>query len=181
MPFHYPEVEALARIYREKPSEWLRQQIESGVLTWAAASAAVEELERRGEVPPQPDRQGGCDDGGHDRGGMDAVPLSEEAEIAPQAKGTWPWWSWLVVFALAFAAVASQGTTANGPENQGFLWVVVALQTLVLGLVAVVVASMARTRSALGAVGRIVLLALLATLLLGLWMLSYLARHGFGA
>lgn len=181
MPSHYPEVEALARLYHEKPSEWLRQQLESGTLTWVATSAAVEELERRGETSPQPSSQNGGDDGDHDRHRVDAVPVSEQAGNSPQAKRAWPWWSWLLVPALAFAAIASQGTTADGPENQGFLWVVIALQTLVLSLIVAVVASMARTRSALGAVGRIVLLVLLAMLLLGLWMLAYLARHGFGA
>lgn len=179
MPSHYPEIEALARLYRERPSEWLRQQLASGALTWAATSAAMEELQRRGEEPPQPSLESGRDD--DDRDGVGAIPVSDEAENAQQEKGAWPWWSWLLVPALAFAAITSQGITASGPENQGFLWIVIALQTLVLSLVVAVVASMIRTRSALGAVGRIVLLIFFAMLMLGLWVLAYLARHGLGA
>ncbi|HKR77515.1 MAG TPA: hypothetical protein VJR95_12715 [Rhodanobacter sp.] len=181
MPSLYPEAEALARLYRERPSEWLRQQLASGALTWAATSAAMDELQRRGEAPPQPSLRGSSDDDGPDRDGMDATPISEEVEDAPQAKGAWPRWSWFVVPVLAFAATASQGTAANGPENQGFLWLVIALQTLVLSLVVAVVASMTGTRSALGVVGRTVLLVFLAMLMLGLWMLAYVARHGLGA
>lgn len=180
MPSHYPDTEELTRVYRGKSTEWLREQLASGTLTWSATSVAMEELARRGEAPPAPHDHGGSGGGIHGGDADDSGPNSEEEQSASQTRRAWPWWSWLIVFALSFAVIASQGTHAHGPENQGFLWGVIVVQSVVLSLGIAVVASMIRAKSAIGAVGRIIVLVLLGLLQVGLWVLSLLAREGWG-
>lgn len=179
MPSRYPDHEALARVYQGKSSEWLREQLASGALTWQASSAAVEELERRGEALPQSfPRKATGDVPGSDDGGD--CPESALEDDARRSRSPRPWWSWMVVVALAFVLIVSQGTHAHGDENQGFLWGVIALQTVVLSLVIAELISALGAKSVAGVIGRIVVIALLGLLLFGLWVLSGLARYGWG-
>jgi hypothetical protein len=140
----------------------------------------MEELERRGEVPPQPIYYGGDGGGGDASSDPEMGEETSKGESTPRTNGVWPRWAWLIVFVLAFASIASQGTRAHGSENQGFLWGVILLQALALSLIVAGVVSITKISSTVGVIGRIFMLALLAALLFGLWVFSLLARHGWG-
>lgn len=172
MVSRYPDAEELARTFRERSSDWLRNQLALGTLTSDAATAAFEELERRGETSSAPVS------GGDEESIQDST--SSVRDDVPSTKSTWPWWAWPVTFLGAFVLVACFGVKAHGAENQEFLWWVIFLQAFVLTLAVFGIASFAKARSTSGVIGRLFMLALLAVMLFGLSLCSSLAQTGWG-
>lgn len=172
MPVNYPDEDQLAEAYRSKSSDWLREQLASGHLTQAAVAGVMVELQRRGEQPLSSGPPPPSDD--------DLVSEHRQDERVVQPRKPWPWWVWPVLFVVGLAYAMSQGINAKEPQDQSFLMGVIVLQALAMVLLVAAFRFTQRLRTVAGALGGLVLLAIPAVALFLLWLLSSIARHGFG-
>lgn len=172
MPVNYPGEQELAGAYRSKSSDWLREQLASGHLTRAAAASAMVELQRRGEQPSSYGPPPPSDD--------DLVSEHRQDERVVQPRKPWPWWVWLVLFVVGLAYAMSQGINAQEPQDQSFLMGVIVLQALAMVLLVAAFRFIRGARTVAGALGGLVVVAIPAVALFLLWLLSSIARHGFG-
>lgn len=172
MPVNYPGEEELAEAYRSKSSDWLREQLASGQLTQAAAASAMVELQRRSEQPSSYGPSSTSDD--------DLVSEHRQDERVVQPRKPWPWWVWLVLFIVGLAYTMSQGIKAREPQDQAFLMSAIVLQALAMVLLVAAFRFVRGARTVAGALGGLVVLAIPAVAVFLLWLLSSIARHGFG-
>lgn len=179
MPVNYPGEDDLVAVYRAKPSDWLQEQLTSGSLTQTAEAVASAELVRRGEQPspcgPPPLHVDGAIVSIHGSG-----PSSQHGEVVVKTKRPWPWWIWPVLFLAGLAYALSRGTKPQVPQDQGLLVGAILLQAVAMVLLVAAFRFLQGVRSMAGALGGLVLLAIPAVALFLLWLLSSIARHGFG-
>lgn len=120
----------------------------------------------------------------------DAVP-SDAADISPQAiteievepdegyKG-WSFWQWAIAFCIMVFIFSAEGMKVRNSNDQGFLYGVIALQSIAGSVAVRVVFGAFHSRFSWRNIFRIAVIAAMAYLLLGLTLCSHMARHGWG-
>jgi hypothetical protein len=168
-----PSPDQLRQTYRGLKIEFIRDRIASGELSETALLIAREELGQRQvdeHIAPT------------------NTPLSRNPEefvlellrnFLSEPFG-WSWGMWLAVFVPSVFVMASFGTTARQHGDQVFLYAVICLQALACSGVIRTFAAVFHFNSVSGTLGKLVAIAALVFILLGLTVCSEFAKHGWG-
>lgn len=168
-----PSPDQLRQTYRALETEFIRDRIASGDLSEAALLIAREELSHRQvdeHIAPT------------------NAPLSHGAEefVREQLRDFlsepfgWSWGMWLAVFVPSVFVMASFGTTARQNGDQVFLYAVIGLQALACCGVIRTFVAVFHFNSVSGTLGKLVAIAALVFVVLGLTVCSEFAKHGWG-
>ena len=166
----HPSREQLAIAIGALSSHAIRAKLQSGELTPLGRSVAEEELARREkegvpELEPEPA----------------ALHAERESPSEPLRRPLgWSWGAWLVVTGICFLVVAQFGATARNKADQQFLYGVILIQALALTGVMRTVAALFSSSSALGVIGKLVVVGALGFVLFALTLCSGMAQHGWG-
>jgi hypothetical protein len=165
-----PSREQLSIAIGALSSESIRAKLQDHELTALARAVAEEELARR-----------------ENEGEPETPPMVAALEDSPwfssdllQRPLGWSWGRWLAVTAVCVLIVASLGATARNKSDQSFLYGVILIQGIVVAGIVRAMTAVLNASSALGVLGRVAAIGVLAFVLLGLTLCSSLAQHGWG-
>lgn len=101
------------------------------------------------------------------------------AYIVVSEARSWGILNWLVTFTMALIVVSSFGTTARQENDQGFLYLIVGIQALIITLIVRIAVAISRAQG-FGIAKKTLALLLLLSGLSALSLCSIMARHGWG-
>lgn len=117
----------------------------------------------------------------HPETGLPESPSTREDRAGAESdRQGWSFWQWAITFCLVFFVVQTGGTKTHNPNDQNFLYGVIALQTLIGAVLVRVFLGIFSNRRISSIVFKIVLASALCVPLFGLSMCSYMAQHRWG-
>ncbi|MDD2800777.1 MAG: hypothetical protein PHE96_04900 [Methylococcales bacterium] len=102
----------------------------------------------------------------------EAVERKNSSQIEAIDSGSWSISTWLIVFAIALAVASSFGTRVENKFHQDHLYVIVAWQAFIGSLIIRTFAAIFKWKSALGFLGKVIVMAILCIILFGLTLCS---------
>lgn len=113
--------------------------------------------------------------------GLPESPSTQEDQAGAESdRHGWSFWQWAITFCLVFFVVQTGGTKTHNPNDQNFLYVVIALQTLIGAVLVRVFLGIFSNRRVSSIFFKIILALALCVPLFGLSMCSYMAQHRWG-